>query len=1153
MEHITRFIMGSGNIWKSVLEKRVRASKLKRTDTVAQTDNEDYEYQIFEVMVAEALNICDRNASWQVTPISGDFGVDLIGTEKQKYVDPLTKNTLHKKILGQVKRQARGYTYDLFCTDLMKIQKYCINTEFYDTNALLYFMFVLSTDAKNGVHNLRTRIESEINSRKDSVFISTRPGQIQICDASELMRIWKINYSHFKYILSEALTVEELQLLSEFIGNIDYSWLSISIAQESTHFVGQAFEQLVTVNTDMENINVEMYVKWYPSKDNQFQLLNPLQAINPRKSGFPLRVFKKAIFKFMFRGLSVGEHDCGFLEFSTSDKNLIIRHHIGMITLEQGFYPDYYSEPNHNILLSLENELARVNPELIICAVTGCGGIGKSSLISELMVHASGRNYNCLHILQSKDSLNGRLLLRLLIKELVCLNEFEICSDNNIITEIKIYTETFYKSHWEADLSKFYSDDNNNVDISNMAECFAAILIRSSMDQPLFIWLGDMHWASNETFSILRQAFLILQSIKANIYNKIIIIFEGRKGEALGANFPSIPYDWYQFLDNDYIKNFPLHIWSTKDSREFLNRLIPHHPAERKIYEQLYNILLQYSKGVPMHLLEHIRFLLNNNKLSLDTNQRLVILDHDFSLCHPDEIIQTIDNRIAYFNEKYPKFIETLIVFSIFNIDMPYGLFATLWERLNSIYPNLKTIINECDFICINKDGFSFLHEYYLSAFKNKQISNIEIISLCLKFFGENYTEHEALKIIWLKQAGGNFYKNEIISDTLKLLARTEFPILQYEVLIILLRSWKGSEIPIPKYKIHFELCRVMMKTGSWEKAAQHINDLLNDTSDPSMECKYYHALSYEELANIQCDRMEFDASVQTSLDGIELIRLCLKNKNICDSLYDNFHIRYEKMLARIAVCYWFAGNYEKCIYYQTQSLDSARNKGHAYLKAFVQYEIATFKLHYDLDYGINLMQYILDNASDIQELVKYDKGLIEVQLLIGKLMKAARESNHELLQDVILETRRLHDLYKSGSKSTYEEFLCYTIRAIGFMIERSYDQSLFWFFESLKCASIGNMPNLLWKAYFNLAQVYYLEGDISVSRIYAKQTLSILRKAVEQNPKSRSFFCAMIAHVIKRLEALLGITIAGFECKDVVANSLLSIQIDENEFVIMN
>jgi hypothetical protein len=1145
---------GQMNIWKDVLEKMVSASKLTRAVTVPKDNDQEFKYQVFEVMIAEALNLCDHNASWQVTRGGKDKGVDLIGTEKRSYSEPLTNNVLYKKILGQIKRHARGYSFDLFCGDLQKVQKYCSNTEFYKNNALLYFMFVLSTDNKNSVINLRKRIDSEEKSKQDSVFISNRPGPIKICDASELMRIWKINFPYFEHILSDALTKDEMQFLFEFLDEIDNSWFSVSISQESEHFAGEAFEQIVSINTDMENTNVDMLVKWHPAEDNCFQLLNPLQAINPYKGGFSRRVHKTAQFKLIFRGSSAGEHDCGMLEFSSTEKRLIVMHPIGKIKIKPGFYSDYFNKPNYHILHNLETELTREESELTAYAVTGCGGIGKSSLIYEVMIHAAGRGYNCIDIAQTKDFLNRRLLLRSLLKKLVYLNEFEICYNQNIIDEVKEYLRTRYNEEWNTDLFAFFTHDDVDINIGTLAECLANILIEAANEQPLFIWLSDMHWSASETLSIIRQTILILKSNKAVLCNKVLFIFEGRKWEALeSCSTQSIPYDWYQFLENDYLIKLNLSVWSEQDSRDLLKKMIPHRENETEVYTRLYDVLLRYSKGVPMHLLEYIRFLLDKGKLLLDTNQRLVILNNDFSFSFPEEIQQTIHNRIICFTEKYPELIEIMTVFAIFNDVMPHKLFLLFWQRLNDLYPNLQTIVKECDFIKISKEGFSFLHEYYLTAFRDNNLSNQNIISLCLDFFNGEFTDHEALKIIKLKQARIGIQDDEIIPDVLELLDRVKDPMLRYELYSMLLQFHNISESKIPKYKIHFELCEIMVKVGSWEKASQHLAHMFNDVNDSSMECKYYHTLAYQELANIQCDKMEFDLSIQTTLDGIELAKVCLKNKDMDDVLRNSFLRSHEKLLARIAVCYWFVGDHDKCNVYQKQSLDSARSRCDTYAEAHVQYEIATFKFHEDLDYGINLMQDIINNIANIPDLEKYERGLIEVQQLIGKLMKAARYSDNELLQDIGLETRRLHELYNTGNNCVYEEFLCYTIRAIYFMITGNREQALFWFFESLKCASIGNTPNLEWKANFNLSQYYYTEGDEAVSRVYARQTLAILEKAYTQNPKNRACFCTMVKSVIKKLEKILNIPIVNFQNTEPIMFSLLSVQVGENEFVIMN
>jgi hypothetical protein len=96
-------------------------------------------------------------------------------------------------------------------------------------------------------------------------------------------------------------------------------------------------------------------------------------------------------------------------------------------------------------------------------------------------------------------------------------------------------------------------------------------------------------------------------------------------------------------------------------------------------------------------------------------------------------------------------------------------------------------------------------------------------------------------------------------------------------------------------------------------------------------------------------------------------------------------------------------------------------------------------------------------------------------------------------------------------------------------------------------------MPNLEWKANFNLSQYYHMEGDELTSRVYAQQALNILKRAYTQNPKSRSYFCAMVKPIIKKLELILNTTITDFQDIESVIPLLLSVKILGNEFVIMN
>ena len=67
--------------WKDVLEKNFKTKQFPNATSI-RNKNDEYTIQLFELLVAETLNLHDQNIKWNVTQHGHDEGVDLIGHMK---------------------------------------------------------------------------------------------------------------------------------------------------------------------------------------------------------------------------------------------------------------------------------------------------------------------------------------------------------------------------------------------------------------------------------------------------------------------------------------------------------------------------------------------------------------------------------------------------------------------------------------------------------------------------------------------------------------------------------------------------------------------------------------------------------------------------------------------------------------------------------------------------------------------------------------------------------------------------------------------------------------------------------------------------------------------------------------------------------------
>ena len=142
------------DIWEDVLKKSVKSDLLKNVSVLSQKDV-PYNVQVFELLIAESLNRQDRHTNWNVTQASHDYGVDLVGTDIVPCRTPFTTTQYRLLSVGQIKRSKRSYKYEDLRTDIRKARGYWINSDLFNGNSPKQFLFILSTEGKNGVSVLK--------------------------------------------------------------------------------------------------------------------------------------------------------------------------------------------------------------------------------------------------------------------------------------------------------------------------------------------------------------------------------------------------------------------------------------------------------------------------------------------------------------------------------------------------------------------------------------------------------------------------------------------------------------------------------------------------------------------------------------------------------------------------------------------------------------------------------------------------------------------------------------------------------------------------------------------------------------------------------------------------------------------------------------
>lgn len=1128
------------NVWKDVLLKNFNTELFPNATTI-QNEREKYTVQLFELLVAETLNLHDSTIRWEVTQCGSDHGVDLIGHELNDMYVPFVQETYNLISLGQVKRKTSSYRYDDFKNDLFKINEYCKNSDFFKKNSLKQFLFVLSSENLESIHNIKQKFQKDNQNMLKAMMIS----YVGFIDAKEIFMSWKNNYSYYEGIVRDALSAEQLKCFKDFVNNIDGNWLSLSVAAPKEGIVNMPFEEVITLQTDNIDLGMDIYIKWRGSDDSNVQLLNPLPMADPRKKGFFLHISGKKELRLLFRSNQSGNINLGEIEIYSPRKQFVTKTSLNSVVIKDGFSFYYYRKPNFQIYQELKKVLSQTGDDRFFpIAVLGDGGIGKSALISEIYSFAVQREYITFDIAQPKDQQHSRYVISKLFRSIIHAEDEEQFFDYSIVTYIRKFLGINYNESWSEVLNNFFTANDVEINAAYIAACMVTCTIKMATKSGVLLWLSDLQWASPETITILEIFVNELNYNKNILRNNVILIFEGRKKEYIFVNNKKYyPAHWDAFTNNYLLKKYEIKKWNTIDSYDFLLELFGVSSSEEPLYNKYIKELLDKSKGNPMHMLETVRYLLQKKRLAYNKDHQIVILNNDLSDVYVKNIYEIIKRRIIYYKQNYSNYIDILCINAKIN-----GIQPILFKRLINKYceyENWEEIENESAFGSWKDNRFCFAHENYYIVFKNLKVSNETIILDAIEFYSHFHENNSKLSTIILKRNLSDYNLDELYNNIIALLNDTtsiHVKIDLYHMLLDmpeLLNSNKDLSTPIVLYN----LAELSIKGGSWENGLNYLNEMCEILDGNEYNTILYKLKAKQEMSNILADMLMLDKSIQVAKEGIQLAEAYIEFDNFSKVQIFNLKNECQKLYARLAVCYWFSGDINKAADLQNKSYLEAKKIKNTYMISRVLYEIGTLQFHSNIDLGIKSIAEAKNIGKTCTQL-NDEKNLIEVQLLIGKLKKSIKDNDCKSLTYIKNKIAIMLDGYRLNP-SMYEEFLCYTMQGICFIEVGDYISAMNSFLNSLKSATESRMTNLEWKALFNIMQLNLICGNDASAEIYAQRTKDILSEAVAENPQCKMTFERMLEPVFNRLNK---------NWNEHCGNAtMLSVSYDKYLFVIMN
>jgi hypothetical protein len=1121
-------VRNNKTIWETILLKNVKGANFQNVKTIPDIDGAlQKKYQVFEVLVAETLAKIRPEVKWEITYGSKDDGIDIKGIYLSSLRTPFTTESPQALILGQIKRRNKGYRFDHFRTDIDKMFEYYSNHCLKGNQSLFQLLFVISTDNINNIINLRNDLEEEKEQKRHVRFIANISSPICLIDAMEIIRYWKLNFNFVKNIIENIFTSEEIELFSSYLSDINVEWISINIEHNDNRLVNVPFEYRIIINSDIKNIPLDIMAEWRPNDEEKesIQLLYPLKMVSFRHKGLQLRVTNSYTLPMMFRSLQDGMHNLGSIIFRSSDGAFCHETSLGSVLIRNTLFPVYQVKPNKHISEALEKEINNTTPECVAYALTGLGGIGKSSLISDIMVRAANKLYLCIDVQNPKGFQDDIYILHEILKEIYRNHIHDIFMESKFVEYTQIVLENAYDSKWEPELYNFFEKKDFNTNV--IVECFVTILLKALHYENIFIWLSDMHWISEQTGEVLRKIICALKNNSDYLEHKVLFLMEGRSGEKLLYNHKYyIPYAWDNFLIKTEVIHKEMEIWKLEDSKKFIISLLQASKNQiglNKSQEKILNLLLRYTNGIPMHIVEQLKYLINCEKAVLKSDGTVFVVDPNCENLFSNDITQLIRARMSFFHDKYTDFVDCMILFANLFDCMTLQLSNYLIDLLHERYVECESIFVEIGIGTLDGPEIHFQHEYYINVLRNIKIKNQDLLENCLKWvrmqkdFDINLSFCSISLCFLMKEIDYNYIcqKITILQDAIK---TDKHKKMVYEYLCkipnVILKKYNYK-----LYKIYFELAQMIIQSGNWNLAAEYLRKILDDVDEDCQEYHYYKALAYQDLSNILSGQLFLDESIRYASDGIEDVREALLKY---PQNSENLKMVEELLIERLAICQLFSGDINSAVITQEQAYQKALARNNSYTKLRIEYEKGDVLLHKNLIEGIKILEQKYQESLNCDMLFIEEPSLIHAMELVGKLLKAWHETDLSAIQNIYDKSMELDILIKNKGYNYGASINLQTAACANLYMTNDIESTIPLFMKSLEKAVDANLDELLWKCYLNISQCYQHIGAGEEATLYAQKCINIIDNMLQQNPKVRPQLERLFQHPIECLRKIV-------------------------------
>jgi len=1122
--------------WNVLTSTRIKGKDINDKYINCKISSKNKSYYLHEVLTSNTFSKWIPEIEWEVNQCSVDGGLDFKGVRKESYFDRLELG-IKESYLGEVKAKKNFLTGDLDDVFGKLTRKANSDSAF----AIFLILYRQTVEKIN-------KLQKTLDSSDYNIYYSPK----YIAGEETFINDWVIDKEKIQKMFPN-LDDEDKNIIKLYLDNYKIKYepnISIDISDFEKNkliYTGTTINNIIKINHNFSLNSGKVIIKLIPNKE--FDILRPSSIVSD--SGIEVELKNNNEFKLpiLLRSYKVKKHNSYGKILILKDGNTLVEQDLPMVTVEENFMPKFFNTPLKNEILTSSKKIKQCfsKKESSLILVTGVGGIGKSRFCEYLIDYASGLGSEWMQLAHPKNIIEKNAILKNLIVNLLPnYDNLNIFNSDNIIKNLKKSISNWDDNYSRAVNNIFEDNKKEKINLKIISNVLIGLLFKKLRQTSFILHVSDLHWADEQTLTVLKYVYEGLKIIEKDIENGIFFILEGRENEVLKVNnkFNTkdllLPKNWIEFKNNNYelieIKN-----WEDKYSKEFIEDIICIDNKKLKklnidydgpYIEKLIKLIMDKSKGNPMHILEQMKFLYENDYIKSTGDGQWYVIKHiEKNLDIPVEIEELIKLRIDYLSINYTKTVELISLIATIGISIPQVLYDRLVENIDEIELNQ---LNQTGIVSIDKGKLTFNHENYFRTLSKYKINKKSILlNIAIDWFNniKNRSISEQLSLVKLLAVNTKNkkvfldesflgYKNSTNSS--KDVEKSEF--IKY---LLMFPDSMLLEYKLNKLNLEFQYGECLGRFSSWESTAEYMVDLAEKCEEEGESNDLTQLYALAEASNKIISLQRPDDAERLIKKGLMISNLYLQDKNLTHNQKFLYQKLYDRFLHRMAVMLWFDGQVTQAVAFQRKAYSSIRKNKKENIEEWcaINRELGATLQHRSTKTAFKLFEKSLvifdENEKEIHPLQQL---LTKSEYLIAQLIKEGFSKNKKRIEQIANEAEI--NYHKSLKQNTLTEavFSALIVGAAYAYLDKN-ELAFIWFRDATTASLECQREDEIWKARINLAQIYQILGDKQNAKLQAQLASKLIIKGLEHNPERRGNRRKLLTLPLVHIYKLKGIT----------------------------